>query len=93
MEDLEVVAIRPLSGSSIPVVGVVLGWQVYPGNVIKVGQADHGGKFWQGMVGGVPNDALERSVWLIEEWAGGQRRRYQGRGNGGLNAHFDDFVK
>lgn len=86
-ENLEVVAIRVLSGGAIAVVGEVSDGQVISGDVFKVGQADDGLDVGQGAVGRELQYIFNASVWLVEEWPGGKGTRGQEGYNSGLDMH------
>ncbi|GJC94827.1 hypothetical protein ColKHC_03653 [Colletotrichum higginsianum] len=70
-KDLEVVAVRPLAGGTVTVVGVVAGGQVVAGSVLEVRDADHLLELGESTDGEVGEGELDGRVGLVDEGAGG----------------------
>lgn len=86
LEDLEVVAVRPLAGSTVTVVCVVLDGEVVLSSPLKVREADHLLELGELSSGKIADDDLETSVGLLEERTSSHGPREEGAGKD-LGAH------
>lgn len=80
LEDLEVVAVGPLAGSTVTVVGVVVDGEVVLSRPLEVGETDHLVKLGELALGEVSENQLETSVGLLEERTGSHGTRDEGAG-------------
>ncbi|KAI6756640.1 hypothetical protein HG530_011238 [Fusarium avenaceum] len=80
LEDLEVVAVGPLAGSTVTVVGVVLDGEVVLSRPLKVRETDHLVKLGELALGEISENQLETSVGLLEERTSSHGTRDKGAG-------------
>lgn len=84
--DLQVVAVGPLAGGAVAVVGVVAEGEVVAGSKLEVGEADHVGEVGQAADLEVRQDAIDTGIRLVQERAGGDGAGRQG-GSDESSAH------
>lgn len=89
LEDLKVVSVRPLAGSTVAVVCVVLDGEVVLSSPLKVREADHLLELGELSGGKIADDDLETSVGLLEERTSSHGPREEGAGKD-LSAHCDE---